>query len=123
MKIHNHMTLPFRVRYEKDALRAEFISASLSRAVALRRARYDGNAIQPPVPDEDPARAPQTATTIAMSICSGIFNLGIGGGICIGGRAADSGRPALIGCMGAAIACGAALFCLLVRLPAVQRRP
>ena len=66
--------------------------------------------------------APKAATTVAMSIYSGIFNLGIGSGTYLGALATDSGHLAHIGCIGAAIAAIAALLCWTVYLPAVRER-
>ena len=63
---------------------------------------------------------PPTATTVAMSIFSGIFNLGIGSGTYLGALAADGGHLAHIGYIGAAIAGAAALLCRYVYLRDVQ---
>ena len=63
---------------------------------------------------------PPTATTVAMSIFSGIFNLGIGSGTYLGALAADGGHLAHIGYIGASIAGAAALLCRYVYLRDVQ---
>ena len=65
---------------------------------------------------------PPTATTVAMSIFSGIFNLGIGSGTYLGALAADGGHLAHIGYIGAAIAGAAALLCRYVYVRDVQGR-
>ena len=61
------------------------------------------------------------ASTVAMSIYSGIFNLGIGSGTWIGSLAAGSGHLAHIGYIGAGIAALSALICWHVYLPAIRR--
>ena len=64
---------------------------------------------------------PPTATTVAMSIFSGIFNLGIGSGTYLGAIATDGGHLAHIGYLGAAIAGAAALLCRCVYVRAQGR--
>lgn len=56
-------------------------------------------------------------SAVAMSIYSGIFNLGIGSGALVGGITCSGGLLAEIGYIGGAIALSAAIFCLLRYLP------
>lgn len=60
--------------------------------------------------------APPEASSVAMSIYSGIFNLGIGAGSWVGGTVCTHASISLVGLVGAAIGVPAALYCLL-RLP------
>ncbi|WP_303105883.1 MFS transporter [uncultured Mitsuokella sp.] len=62
------------------------------------------------------------AAPVAMSIFSGIFNVGIGGGTFIGGRLAAASMLPDIGFVGAAIAACAVLFGLLFYLPHARRQ-
>ncbi|RGS72152.1 MFS transporter [Mitsuokella sp. AF21-1AC] len=62
------------------------------------------------------------AAPVAMSIFSGIFNVGIGGGTFIGGRLAAASLLPDIGFVGAAIAACAVLFGLLFYLPHARRQ-
>ena len=61
------------------------------------------------------------ASTVAMSIFSGIFNLGIGSGTWFGGRLVNSGHLPVLGMAGAGIAAVALFLCLTVYLPKVAR--
>lgn len=61
------------------------------------------------------------ASAVAMSIFSGIFNLGIGLGTWVGGRVVDGPGIALIGFVGAAIG-AAGLAIVLFRLVPLMRR-
>ena len=56
-------------------------------------------------------------SAVPMSLYSGIFNLGIGGGAFVGGIVCDRGLMADIGYIGGAISLSAAIFCLLVYIP------
>ena len=62
-----------------------------------------------------------SAAPVAMSIFSGIFNVGIGGGTFLGGRLTGSGLLPDIGFVGAAIAACALLFGLVSYLPHARR--
>lgn len=62
------------------------------------------------------------AAPVAMSIFSGIFNVGIGGGTFISGRLAAIGLLQDIGFVGAAIAACALLFGLCFYLPHARRQ-
>jgi len=62
------------------------------------------------------------AAPVAMSIFSGIFNVGIGGGTFIGGRLAAASLLPGIGFVGAAIAACAVLFGLLFYVPHARRQ-
>lgn len=57
---------------------------------------------------------------VAMSIYSGIFNLGIGMGAFVGGRVCESGHMASIGYVGGLIALCAAVYTLFRFLPHVR---
>ena len=59
-------------------------------------------------------------STVAMSIYSGIFNIGIGSGTWIGSLAAGHGHLAHIGYIGAAIAAITVFFCWHIYLPTIQ---
>lgn len=65
---------------------------------------------------------PAGAAAVAMSIFSGIFNLGIGSGTWIGGKAVDAGLLGDIGYAGGCIAAIAALYCLIVFIPGLKRK-
>ncbi len=65
--------------------------------------------------------ASRAAAPIAMSIFSGIFNVGIGGGTFIGGQTASLFGLSCIGFVGAAIAALALLYCLAIYLPTARR--
>lgn len=56
-------------------------------------------------------------SAVAMSIYSGIFNLGIGGGAFVGGFVVESGNLAYIPYVGGAIALSAAIYVLFRYLP------
>ena len=56
-------------------------------------------------------------TAVAMSIYSGIFNLGIGGGAFVGGMVCEHGMMAGIGYVGGAIALSAALYAMFRYVP------
>ena len=56
-------------------------------------------------------------SAVAMSIYSGIFNLGIGGGAFVGGIVCDHGMMADIGFVGGAVALVAAIYAILRYLP------
>lgn len=56
-------------------------------------------------------------SAVAMSIYSGIFNLGIGAGAFAGGVVCNAGMMADIGYIGGAISLAAALYCLFRYLP------
>ena len=58
--------------------------------------------------------APQNASSIAMAIYSGIYNLGIGAGSWIGGIVTDHQALASIGYVGGALGIVSLLFCLFV---------
>lgn len=53
------------------------------------------------------------AGTVAMSIFSGIFNLGIGLGSFIGGQTVDHLGLGMIGCIGALIGLAAGIYCII----------
>ena len=61
------------------------------------------------------------ASTVAMSIFSGIFNLGIGSGTWLGGELVRHGNLALIGFAGAGIVAAAVFICFLFYLPAIAK--
>ena len=61
------------------------------------------------------------ASAVAMSIFSGIFNLGIGLGSWIGGRVVDGVGIALIGYVGAAIGAAGLAICLFALVPLMTR--
>lgn len=65
---------------------------------------------------------PAGAAAVAMSIFSGIFNLGIGSGTWIGGKTVDAGLLGDIGYAGGCIAAIAALYCLIVFIPGLKRK-
>lgn len=67
--------------------------------------------------------APEGAAPVAMSIFSGIFNLGIGGGSAVGGAVASSSSVAWVGVAGALIGVAGALACIVVLIPAMRRAP
>lgn len=64
--------------------------------------------------------APQNSA-VAMSIYSGIFNLGIGGGAFVGGIVCNRGMMADIGYVGGTIALAAALYAIFRYLPFRRR--
>lgn len=66
--------------------------------------------------------APQNSA-VAMSIYSGIFNLGIGGGAFVGGLVCDNGMMADVGYVGGVIALAAALYALFRYLPFRRSNP
>lgn len=55
----------------------------------------------------------QAATPIAMSVFSGLFNVGIGTGSIVGGLVCDAVGPAGVGLVGGAVAAAGALYCLV----------
>lgn len=55
----------------------------------------------------------QAATPVAMSVFSGLFNVGIGTGSIVGGLVCDAAGPAGVGLVGGAIATAGALYCLV----------
>ena len=65
--------------------------------------------------------APSEATSIAMSIFSGIFNLGIGSGAYIGGLVATHASLAYVGYAGGLIGLLAAAYCALRLFPNMKR--
>lgn len=60
------------------------------------------------------------ATAIAMSVYSGIYNVGIGAGALVGGFVCTHASIARIGYAGGAIALLAALFCLVRLVPLLK---
>lgn len=61
-----------------------------------------------------------SASAVAMSVFSGIFNLGIGSGTWIGGLVTTYLTIADIGYVGGAIAAVAALFCIFYLIPRIK---
>lgn len=57
--------------------------------------------------------ASQAATPVAMSVFSGLFNVGIGTGSIVGGLVCDAAGPAGVGLVGGAVAAAGALYCLV----------
>ena len=55
----------------------------------------------------------QAATPVAMSVFSGLFNVGIGTGSIVGGLVCDAACPAGVGLVGGAVAAAGALYCLV----------
>ena len=53
------------------------------------------------------------ATPVAMSVFSGLFNVGIGTGSIVGGLVCDAAGPAGVGLVGGAVAAAGALYCLV----------
>lgn len=66
--------------------------------------------------------APSDATAVAMSLYSGIFNVGIAMGSLIGGWVTDGASVADIGWVGALFALAAAAICAAVVIPALRGR-
>lgn len=62
-------------------------------------------------------------SAVPMSLYSGLFNLGIGGGALVGGLAVAAGLLSRIGYLGGTIALAIALYTLLRYLPARSCRP
>lgn len=62
-----------------------------------------------------------SASAVAMSIFSGIFNLGIGGGTWFGGMIATYGSISYIGYAGGAIAAAAAAYCSCVLIAYLKK--
>lgn len=56
-------------------------------------------------------------TAVAMSIYSGIYNVGIGAGALVGGSVCDGPGLQYVGCIGGGIALTAAIYCLAKGLP------
>lgn len=61
-----------------------------------------------------------SASTVAMSIYSGIFNLGIGAGTWIGGIVTTYSSIAYIGYVGGSIAVVAFIFCIVYLIPKIK---
>ena len=57
--------------------------------------------------------ASQAATPVAMSVFSGLFNVGIGTGSIVGGLVCDAAGPAGVGLVDGAVAAAGALYCLV----------
>lgn len=55
----------------------------------------------------------QADTPVAMSVFSGLFNVGIGTGSIVGGLVCDAAGPAGVGLVGGAVAAAGALYCLV----------
>lgn len=55
----------------------------------------------------------QAATPVAMSVFSGLFNVGIGTGSIVGGLVCDAAGPAGVGLVGGAVAAAGTLYCLV----------
>ena len=55
----------------------------------------------------------QAATPVAMSVFSGLFNVGIGTGSIVGGLVCDAGGARGVGLVGGAVAAAGALYCLV----------
>ncbi|WP_075280533.1 MFS transporter [Thermophilibacter provencensis] len=55
----------------------------------------------------------QATTPVAMSVFSGLFNVGIGTGSIVGGLVCDAAGPAGVGLVGGAVAAAGALYCLV----------
>lgn len=66
--------------------------------------------------------APEEATSVAMSIFSGIFNLGIGSGAYIGGLVVTHTSLGYIGYAGGMIGVVATLYCVCRLFPNMRRR-
>lgn len=62
------------------------------------------------------------ATAIAMSVYSGIYNVGIGSGALVGGLVCTWGELAHIGYVGGVIAVLAASYCVFRLIPIIRRR-
>lgn len=65
--------------------------------------------------------APDGSAAVAMSIFSGIFNLGIGGGSAIGGAVGSVASVAFVGVAGALIAGIGAAVCASLLVPAMRK--
>ena len=66
--------------------------------------------------------APEDATPIAMSIFSGIFNLGIGSGAYLGGLVVTHSSLAHIGYAGGLVGAAATIYCVARLFPNMRRR-
>ena len=64
---------------------------------------------------------PADSSAVAMSIFSGLFNLGIGTGTAIGGAVVSGPGIAWIGCAGGAIAAVGVILAIKVMFPAIRR--
>ncbi len=64
---------------------------------------------------------PADSSAVAMSIFSGLFNLGIGTGTAIGGAVVSGPGIAWIGCAGGAIAAVGVILAITVMFPAIRR--
>ena len=65
--------------------------------------------------------SPDGGSAVAMSIFSGIFNLGIGGGSAIGGAVGSAASVYWVGVAGAAIGAVGVAVCALFLIPAMRR--
>lgn len=65
--------------------------------------------------------SPEGAAAVAMSIFSGIFNLGIGGGSAIGGAVQSCTSVAWVGVAGGVIGVAGVAACALFLIPAMRR--
>ena len=65
--------------------------------------------------------SPDGTAAVAMSIFSGIFNLGIGGGSAIGGAVSEAASVAWVGAAGAIIGVAGVAACALFLIPAMRR--
>lgn len=66
--------------------------------------------------------APAGSAAVAMSIFSGIFNLGIGGGSAIGGAVGSAMSVAFVGVAGALVAVGGVAACVMLLVPAMRKK-
>ncbi|MDO4442443.1 MAG: MFS transporter [Slackia sp.] len=64
--------------------------------------------------------APEGGASVAMSMFSGIFNLGIGGGSAIGGAVASAASVAWVGAAGALIGAAGVAACAFFLVPAMR---
>ena len=62
-------------------------------------------------------RVAPVGTDVAMSVYSGIYNIGIGGGAFIGGKVCTHLSVGEIGIVGGALSLAAMIFCLAMILP------
>ena len=66
--------------------------------------------------------APEEATSVAMSIFSGIFNLGIGSGAYIGGVVVTHASLGYVGYAGGVVGLLATIYCVGRLFPNMRRR-